>query len=631
VIVGLTVLLGALAILAPVEGQFSAIPSELTESYRFDLQRHFYPDEVEFSADLAGLSEQIARLEQHKGRVTADGHTLYEVLVRFEQVYPLWQKLWVYANLRYATNAEDMRLMHEIQEASGDLSSRLQFIWNEIERIDDETRELLLNEEPRLRDLEYAIWDIRRYRPHRLSLEQEELLARLDPLLLPWFEEMYQKIVDHTDFDSVQVATGERLDVRLDYGRLIRDEDRGTRRRTFLDYFGSYGQHRDLFAYVLLRELKTYNSLARLREFADHPEERFFDLHLEPAHVRNVYEQIEARSALVEAYEDLRIARIAHLSDLDTVFAWDMSIVPEDFARPRYDIVEATRVIKDALAFLGEDYQAKLASLLDPANGRIDIVSGPKRVPGAFSTGYYGHPHLFFSQKYEGYITDLSTLVHESGHAVHYQMVYEAGGRPLYARGPTYVTEAVAILNELLLKDHLWVTCEDRDLDTRIFFLEKLVGETMSLFWIAETAVLESALYDSLEADVLRDASDLDSLSLSVSRRFSSFTDRHPDQYRRLWSMVEHFYEQPMYNVNYVFASVLALRFYQQLKDDPGFVESYLALLRHPFDRPAPDMLVDVVGADLRDPALLEGAFSLMEARLSELQALCREAGVELE
>ncbi len=627
---GLTTLLVVLTSLTPVEEGFTAIPPDLAETYRFDLQSNFYVDEGEFHSDLDRVSDQIGALEELRGRVTSDGQTLYEALRGFEQAYPLWQKLWVYANLRYATNADDMRLMHEIQEVSGNLSSRLQFIWNEIERIDDQTLERLLNEEPRLQDLEYAVWDIRRYRPHRLSLEQEELLAKLDPLLLPWFEEMYQKLVDHTDFDSIQVGTGERLDVRLDYGRLIRDEDRSIRRQSFLDYFDSYGQHRNLFAYVLLRELKTYNSLADLRKFANHPEERFFDLYLEPTHVRNVYEQIEAQGALMETYEDLRIARIAHLSGLDTVFAWDMSIVPEDFVRPRYDIVGASELIKEALAFLGDDYQEKLASLLDPDNGRIDIVSGPKRVPGAFSTGYYGHPHLFFSQKYEGYISDLSALVHESGHAVHYQMVYEGGARPLYARGPTYVTESVAILNELLLKHHLWFTCGEQDLDTRIFFLEKLVGETMSLFWIAETAVLESALYDSVAAGVLQDAGDLDRLSLSVSRRFSSFTDRHPDQYRRLWSMVEHFYEQPVYNVNYVFASVLALRFYQQLTEDPGFVQSYLALLRHPFDRPAPEILVDAVGADLEDPSLLRGAFALMAKRLAELEALYVEAGVPL-
>jgi oligoendopeptidase F len=346
--------------------------------------------------------------------------------------------------------------------------------------------------------------------------------------------------------------------------------------------------------------------------------------------VRNVYAQVEGRGDLIERYQDLRMARIAQLAGLDTVYAWDMSVVPAGFARPRYDIAEATEIIKEALSILGDDYQRKLQALLDPANGRIDIVSGPRRVPGAFSTGYYGHPHFFFSQKFEGYTGDLSTLAHESGHAVHYEMIYSAGARPLHSRGPTYVTESVAILNELLLKDHLWQTARHEDLDTRIFFLEKLVGQAMSLFWIAETAVLESALYDSVQGGILHDADDLDSLSLSISRRFSSLTDRHPDQYRRFWSMVEHFYEQPVYNVNYVFATVLALRFYQQLKDSPEFVASYVGLLRHPFDRAAPDILRDAVGADLHDPALLNGAFEFMETKLTELEGLYREAGTDI-
>ena len=71
---------------------------------------------------------------------------------------------------------------------SGDVSSRLQFVQNEIERLDDVRISELLLEEPRLEPLRFAIEDIRRYRPHRLSLDQEELLARLEPLLRPWFQ-----------------------------------------------------------------------------------------------------------------------------------------------------------------------------------------------------------------------------------------------------------------------------------------------------------------------------------------------------------------------------------------------------------------------------------------------------------
>lgn len=627
---GAFVVLTALSVLAAETVEFRSVPAELEESYRFDLAVNFYADEAQFRTDLDSLSRVIAGLEDLKGRVTADGPTLFRALSGFEKAYPLWQKLWVYANLRYAVNAGDMTLLHEIQEASGDLSSRLQFIWSEVERIDDETQERLLNQEPRLEGLRFALEDIRRYRPHRLTLQQEELLAKLNPLLLPWFEEMYQKTVDHTRFDSLQTSAGERLDVRLDYGRLIRDEDRDVRRSAFIKHFDAYGQHRALFAYVLLRELKTYNSLARVREFVDHQEERFFDLYLDQGDVRNVYAQVEARRDLVMRYERLRMARVAQLSGLDTVYAWDMPVIPEGLIRPRYDIVEATDIIRNTLAVLGEDYLERLTALLDPANGRIDIVGGPNRVPGAFSTGYHGHPRFFFAQKYEGYVSDLSTLVHESGHAVHYEMIYEAGARPLYSRGPTYVTESIALLNELLLKDYLWVTSKESDLDRRVFFLEKLVGETMTLFWLVETAVLESALYDSIQAGVLETADDLDSLALRISRRFSSFADKHPDQYRRSWSMVEHFYEQPMYNVNYVFAGVLALRFYQQLKTDPEFVNAYLGLLRHPFDKPAPDLLREAVGVNLRDPALLEGAFSLMETRLDELENLYRQVGVGL-
>ncbi len=350
---GLVAFLTAAAVLAPVGQAFRAVPAELEDIYRFDLAANFYADEGAFRADLDSLVTAIGELEGLKGRVTVSGDTLLLALSSHEQLYPRWHKLWVYANLRYAINTRDMRLMHEIQEASGDLSSRLQFINSEVEGLEDRTLQQLIDQEPSLRQLEFAIEDMRRYRPHRLSLEQEELLAKLDPLLLPWFEEMYQKIIDHTEFDSIQVDTGERLDARLDYGRLIRDTKRDVRKRAFLGHFGAYSQHRDLLSYVLLRELKTYNSLARLRDFPGRQEQRFFDLYLQPSQVWNVYSQIRARAGLAKRYERLRMARVANLTEVADAHAWDMSVVPEGFTRPRYDIVQATRLIRDALAALG--------------------------------------------------------------------------------------------------------------------------------------------------------------------------------------------------------------------------------------------------------------------------------------
>ena len=326
-----------LTLVASAETEFQAIPDELTESYRYDLVSNFYDSEEEARSDLDELVNSIAELEALKSRVTESGLTLFDALLKYESILPKWHKIWVYAYLRYAINTDDMELMQDVRMKSGDVNSRLQFVQNEIETLSEERVVELMKEEPRLTPLQFAIEDIRRYKPHRLSLEQEELIARLEPMILPWFREMYQKLVDHTRFDSIQVDTGERLDARLDYGRLIRDQDRVVREKAFHNYFDSYGQHRDLYAYVLLKELNTYDTIAQIRHYSGWQGERFFDLYLEPDHVRNIYSQIEARGDLIKRYEGLRMARVSQLMGIDDVKAWDMSVIPEDFQRPRSD------------------------------------------------------------------------------------------------------------------------------------------------------------------------------------------------------------------------------------------------------------------------------------------------------
>ena len=86
-----------------------------------------------------------------------------------------------------------------------------------------------------------------------------------------------------------------------------------------------------------------------------------------------------------------------------------------------------------------------------------------------------------------------------------------------------------------------------------------------------------------------------------------------------------------MYNLNYVIAGALSLRIFQDIQDDPDFVTDYLKLVRHGFDRPAPEMLRETIGLDISDPEWLRPCFRLIESKLEELEGLYRETGVELE
>jgi oligoendopeptidase F len=236
-----------------------------------------------------------------------------------------------------------------------------------------------------------------------------------------------------------------------------------------------------------------------------------------------------------------------------------------------------------------------------------------------FASGYPGAPWQFFSMSYNGYLREVMGLAHESGHAVHFKMLTNAGVRPLYSDGPDYVTEAVAMTNELLLAQKLYEN--ETDLRLKAYYLEQLLENALALMSVNMFAHLELKIYEGVAEGTIKDADDLDRLCLEMISPYSIYYEQHPE-YGRLWSIIHHYYDVPMYNVSYVIAQSLALVLMERIAGEPGFTDRYAAMLRSGFDRPAPELIRETTGVDMLDPAVLRSGFSWMEDKIAELEEL---------
>lgn len=606
---------------------FEPIPQAEKEMYTFDLERNFYPDEAAFQAELETLTGDIAKLEALKGKVAESSGNLYQAYYLSEKVIPSWWKLWVYAYLRYATNTADSAPLEKIEKASGDLESRIQFVKTETQEIDQATLERYFREKPELEDFAYAIEEARRYLPHTLSLPEEELMSTLSPYLGNWSEKLYQKLIDRTDFPDL-VIDGDTFDVNINYSVLINSNDRQVRKDAWKGYFGSMADQRDLYSFALIKGVDTRNKTATIRGYRNFADSKFFDLHLEYDAVSDYFDEIADHAYLRKEYEKVRRARIMADMGYDSVYVWDRTVQKEGFDKPRFDIHAATSLIESAMQVMGAEYQSELAYLLDPSNRRLDIVGSENRSPGMFATGYPGAPWQFFSMSYNGYLSEVSGLAHESGHAVHHKMQTNAGVRPIYADGPSYVTESVAMTNELLVEYYLY--SHETDLARRAYYLEQFLENAMGLLVNNMFAHMEFKIYEGVEDGSIQDADDLDSLAADMTNPYSIYYENHPE-YKGLWSVIHHYYDVPMYNINYVVAQSLALVFFDNLLNEPGFVENYQSMLRSPFDKPAPEIIMETTGVDMMDPGILASGFAFIRDRTEELRGLYAQLGIPVE
>jgi oligoendopeptidase F len=252
----------------------------------------------------------------------------------------------------------------------------------------------------------------------------------------------------------------------------------------------------------------------------------------------------------------------------------------------------------------------------------MDIVPGEHRKRGGFSKGFIGTDSVFYSAGFAGSYNDLRILTHESTHAVHRQLMTRNGVSPAYAEGPHYLFEAFAIFNEFLLPDSLYN--HETDPLRRQFYLEQfLEGKGLIIFLVAPEVALEHAVYDGVRKGTIKGADDLDALSQRIYSRYSA---ESPDLLKTRWMTVSLMYEDPFYDVNYVYGALLALNFYSMYQDDrEHFVPRYIALMKNGFAAPPGALLKRYLDLDLNDPRLFSTALNVIRKKVDLLEKAYRK------
>jgi oligoendopeptidase F len=608
--------------LGPVRAQeeFTPVPKELVPKYRFDFARNFFATPEAEKKARPAFNTALKKLESYKGKVTASPDNLYNTLSLYDEVVSKFMRHYVYLYLRYAVNTKDTESRDAQDKFGAELNQRTSFIQQEVMRLDDKTLQQFTAKKPQLKQYAYAIQNARRLKPHTLSLKEEEMLSATEPLMTQWVGQLYQKGLDRTQFGKVPAA-GAELDVWKQQSTMRNSPDRTVREAGFKKLYTGYEQHRDLYAFAMTKLVGARNEISRMRKYKDNPSEAYFKLYLTTAEVKGLFDKLAKSAGINKTYQRLRAERIKKIAGYDEVNAWDLSVIPPGMQRPRFTITEATEVIKAALKPFGSEYGRELDTLLNPASGRLDIVSGENRVPGAFAWGFPGSQvSIFYSFNYEGFFDDVSTLAHEAGHAVHMQLEGNNHVLPAYTDGPNYFTESFAMFNELLLADHLYK--KETDPQRKTFFLERFLDQAVATFPVARQAALEQKMYEGVESGKLKTADDFDKLARENGALYSIWFEKHPEM-KNEWIDVHHYYDSPMYYVNYVFAQMLALKYYQMYTQNPQqFVPKYLALMRNGFNAPPTTLLKKFLNLDLKDPNFVSDALSVVTPRLKELEEL---------
>ena len=264
---------------------------------------------------------------------------------------------------------------------------------------------------------------------------------------------------------------------------------------------------------------------------------------------------------LIEQLNEFRKEKLG----VDALYPWDLSVDIEGKS-PLKAFEEQDTFIENAIACFDE-IDSYFGSCLKTMKtlGYLDLFSRKGKAPGGYNypLNEIGVPFIFMNAA--GNIDDITTLVHEGGHAIHSFLTRDISMVP-FRSAPMEVSEVASMAMELISMEH-WHHFFPLKEDLRrakIYQLERVLSV---LPWIAQVDAFQHWVYIN-HNHTEKDRKDI---WLSLNNDFSAKNIERSgiEKYTAVsWQKQLHIYEVPFYYIEYGIAQLGAIGLWKQYKDN---------------------------------------------------------------
>ncbi|MEN9497219.1 MAG: hypothetical protein RL750_118, partial [Bacteroidota bacterium] len=252
---------------------------------------------------------------------------------------------------------------------------------------------------------------------------------------------------------------------------------------------------------------------------------------------------------------------------VDRLRPWDLEAEPVGIKplRPFDKGEELIEKTIDCLEKLDPFFSGCISTMRDM--GRLDVDSRKGKAPGGYNCplAETGAPFIFMNAA--GTMDDVTTMVHESGHAVHSFLCHplELNGFKEY---PTEIAEVASMSMELFTMDH-WSVFFPIPEELRRAKQQQLERVIILFPWIATIDEFQHWMY--LNPGHTRAERETAWMRILDSYTSPVLDISGTESYRAfLWQRQLHLYEVPFYYIEYGIAQLGAIGMWQQYQEDPS-------------------------------------------------------------
>lgn len=559
---------------------------------------------------LAQLEEALRGLEAIRDRLSPEisEREFLDALRTYEAIDRIGSRLGAYAYLWFSEDTQNqaaLNLKTRLDQVLADARNRVLFFELWVKDLPDEAAARLIEAAG---DLRYFLETLRRFKPHTLSEPEEKIITLKDVNGVDALVTVYEMLTNAFTY-TIEVE-GERQTLTRDaLAAFYRHPSPELRAAAYRELYRVYGAESAVLGQIYNNRVRDWaNETLGLRHFPQPISARNLANDIPDPVADTLLAVARQNTGLFQRYFRLKAARLG----LPKLRRYDL-YAPLAVAEKRYDFAQAVELVLDSYRRFSPLLAEQAQRVLD--EGHLDAEIRPGKRGGAFC--YSPLPELtpWVSTNYAGRVSDVATLAHELGHAVHAMMAAEHSPLTYHAALP--LAETASVFGEMLLTERL--LGEETDPTLRQDLLASTIDD-------AYATVMRQAYFTLFERDAHRlvgEGASTDDLAAhylaNLAEQFGDAVEV-ADEFRWEWISIPHFYFAPFYTYAYSFGQLLVLALYQRYRaEGEAFKPRYLRILAYGGSAPPARILAEA-GIDMAAPEFWQGGFDVIAGLVDELE-----------
>lgn len=458
---------------------------------------------------------------------------------------------------------------------------------------------------------EYEYWlnRIRDFKPHTLTEAEEKIINIKDVTGPSAIQRLFGSITNRyvfkleVDGETKELTRGELMSY-------VKGSDPELRAAAYQELYKVYGADGPILGQMYQTLVQDYkNENIDLRGYASPISARNLGNDIPDDVVNTLLDVSQKNAKVFQKYFKFKAKRLG----MDKLRRYDVYAPISDGADKEYGYDEGIKMTLEAL----RDFEPKFADLAQRVFDEDHIDSGVRagKRGGAFCSS--GDPSVtpYVLVNYNKRATDIATVAHELGHAIHAMLAEHHNAFTFHSSLP--LAETASTFAEIVLTDKL--LAEEKDESVRQDILISQIDDAYATIM----RQIFFALFEREAHDMIANNATVEELSEAYMKNLKTqFGDSMEisEEFRWEWVSIPHIYYYPFYVYAYAFGQLLVFALYQQYQEEgKDFIPRFLEILASGGSK-SPIEILDNAGIDVRKPEFWQGGFDFIARMIDDLE-----------